>query len=104
MPTLRLILPDQLSKQNPVLENIESDDFILFYEPLDTFYEDGHHKQKIVFLISSMRQFIAKKKHKNTRKTIKRINPRFLVLKKSKLLWLASFMLFLVFFCFFVLF
>ena len=53
MPTLRLILPDQLSKQNPVLENIESDDFILFYEPLDTFYEDGHHKQKIVFLISS---------------------------------------------------
>ena len=64
MPTLRLILPDQLSKQNPVLENIESDDFILFYEPLDTFYEDGHHKQKIVFLISSMRQFIAKQNHK----------------------------------------
>ena len=64
MSTLRLILPDQLSKQNPVLENIESDEFILFYEPLDTFYEDGHHKQKIVFLISSMRQFIAKQNHK----------------------------------------
>ena len=64
MSTLRLILPDQLSKQNPVLENIDSDDFILFYEPLDTFYEDGHHKQKIVFLISSMRQFIAKQNHK----------------------------------------
>ena len=50
MSTLRLILPDQLSKQNPVLENIGSDDFILFYEPLDTFYEMVIISKKLYFL------------------------------------------------------
>ena len=41
------------------------DDSLLFYEPCETFNEINHHKQKIVFLISSLRKFIQKQNHKN---------------------------------------
>ena len=64
MKVLRIIFVDQLSKNNPTLDNILNDDHILFYEPIDTFYEINHHKHKITFLISSLR-FVNQQKHKN---------------------------------------
>ena len=73
MKTLRIIFVDQLSKKSDVLSNIKKDDTLLFYEPLDTFYEIGHHKHKLVFLIASFREFIKDKSHKNIihRKVVK---------------------------------
>ena len=65
MKVLRIVFTDQLSKNNPSLENLSAQDFILFYEPMDTFYEIDHHKQKIVFLISSLRNIIKNNTHKN---------------------------------------
>ena len=64
MKVLRIIFVDQLSKNNPTLDNILNDDHILFYEPIDTFYEINHHKHKIAFLISSLRRFVNQQKHK----------------------------------------
>ena len=60
MKSLRIIFVDQLSLNNPVLLDIKRDDSLLFYEPCETFNEINHHKQKIVFLISSLRKFIQK--------------------------------------------
>ena len=73
MKTLRIIFVDQLSKKCDVLSNIDKEDTILFYEPLDTFYEISHHKHKLVFLISSLREFIKDQSHKNIihRKVVK---------------------------------
>ncbi len=65
MNSLGLIFPDQLSSNNPVLDFIEHEDTLLFYEPLDTFYEIPHHKHKLVFLISSLRHFMNSVEHKN---------------------------------------
>ena len=65
MKVLRIVFTDQLSKNNPSLESLSAQDFILFYEPMDTFYEIDHHKQKIVFLISSLRNIIKNNTHKN---------------------------------------
>ena len=65
MKVLRIVFTDQLSKNNPALADLTDKDFILFYEPMDTFYEIDHHKQKIVFLISSLRNIIKNNKHKN---------------------------------------
>ena len=64
MKVLRIIFVDQLSKNNPTLDNVLNDDHILFYEPIDTFYEINHHKHKITFLISSLRRFVNQQKHK----------------------------------------
>ena len=63
MKSLGIIFPDQLSLTNPVLDHMEKDDTLLFYEPLDTFYDIPHHKHKLVFLISSFRHFIKKISH-----------------------------------------
>ena len=63
MKSLGIIFPDQLSLTNPVLDQMEKDDTLLFYEPLDTFYDIPHHKHKLVFLISSFRHFIKKISH-----------------------------------------
>ena len=59
-----------------VLKSIKEDDNLLFYEPLDTFYEIAHHKQKLVFLISSLRHFKNNTNHKNVihRKIDKKIS------------------------------
>ena len=65
MSALGIIFPDQLSACNPVLKSIKEDDNLLFYEPLDTFYEIAHHKQKLVFLISALRHFKNNINHKN---------------------------------------
>ena len=65
MKCLRIVFTDQLSKNNPVLVRVPNDDIVLFYEPMDTFYEINHHKQKIVFLISSLRHFVANQKLTN---------------------------------------
>ena len=65
MKVLRIILPDQLSTNNPVYRNLNKDDFLLFYEPMDTFHEINHHKQKIVLLLSSTRKIAAKQNHTN---------------------------------------
>jgi len=64
MKVLRIIFADQLSLNNPVLDDVKADDTILFYEPLDTFYNIKHHKQKLVFLISSLRHFVKDQTHK----------------------------------------
>ena len=50
MKILRIVLPDQLSVNNPVYEDLNKNDYLLFYEPMDSFYEINHHKQKIVLL------------------------------------------------------
>ncbi len=65
MKCLRIIFADQLSINNPVLLNLNDEDLILFYEPIDTFYEINHHKQKITFIISAFRHFIETIDHKN---------------------------------------
>ena len=65
MKCLRIIFADQLSINNPVLLNLNDEDLILFYEPIDTFYEIKHHKQKITFIISAFRHFIETIDHKN---------------------------------------
>ena len=65
MKTLRIIFADQLSKNNPVLSDMQNDDYLMFYEPLETFKEIRHHKHKIVFLISSLRQYASTIKHLN---------------------------------------
>ncbi len=65
MNTLGIIFPDQLYIDNPVLNSINDDDFVLLYEPMDTFYEIAHHKHKLIFLISSIRHFKEKITHKN---------------------------------------
>ena len=64
MKVLRIVFVDQLSLNNPTLKNMLNTDHILFYEPIDTFYEISHHKHKIAFLISSFRRLINKQSHK----------------------------------------
>ena len=64
MSILRIIFADQLSLNNPVFEDVKSEDTILFYEPLDTFYKIKHHKQKLVFLVSSLRHLVNNHAHK----------------------------------------
>ena len=54
MKVLRIIFVDQLSKNNPTLDNVLNDDHILFYEPIDTFYEINHHKHKIFYHLLSL--------------------------------------------------
>ncbi len=65
MKVLRIVFADQLSLSNLAINNINKDDFLLFYEPLDTFYEIRHHKHKITLLISSLRKLVTKVKHSN---------------------------------------
>ena len=65
MKDLRIIFVDQLSINNSVLDGINPNDILLFYEPIDTFYEIKHHKQKIALLVSALRHFIKKINHKN---------------------------------------
>ena len=65
MKVLRIVFADQLSLSNLALNNLNKDDFLLFYEPLDTFYEIRHHKHKITLLISSLRKLLTKVKHTN---------------------------------------
>ena len=65
MKVLRIVFPDQLSLSNLALNKLNNDDFLLFYEPLDTFYEIRHHKHKITLLISSLRKLVTKVKHTN---------------------------------------
>ena len=62
---LLLLLPDQLSKNNKVLDFLKDDNLLLLYEPHDSFYEISHHKHKLVFQISSFRHFINSINHKN---------------------------------------
>ena len=65
MKSLRIIFVDQLSSNNPTLERINSNDILLFYEPIETFYEIKHHKQKITLLVSALRHLIERINHKN---------------------------------------
>ena len=65
MKSLGLIFPDQLSKNNLVYENLNKDDTLLYFEPVQTFYDIPHHKQKIIFLISSLRKLISSDKREN---------------------------------------
>ena len=65
MKSLVIIFPDQLSKDNKVLNHLTDNNLLLLYEPVDTFYEISHHKHKLVFQISSFRHFINNLKHKN---------------------------------------
>ena len=62
---LLLLLPDQLSKNNKVLDFLKDDNLLLLYEPHDSFYEISHHKHKLVFQISSFRHFINTINYKN---------------------------------------
>lgn len=66
MKSLGLIFPDQLSKNNLVYKNINKDDILLYFEPVQTFYDIPHHKQKIIFLISSLRKLIQSHNRKNS--------------------------------------
>ena len=66
MKSLGLIFPDQLSKNNLVYENLNKDDTLLYFEPVQTFYDIPHHKQKIIFLISSLRKLIQSHNRENS--------------------------------------
>ena len=66
MSSIGLIFPDQLSKDNMVLKKASTEDLIIFFEPLESFYEINHHKHKLVFLISAFRHFINIINHKNS--------------------------------------
>jgi len=65
MDSLFIIFPDQINKNNLVLQKINKGERLLCYEPLETFYDLNHHKQKLVFLISSFRKFILNIDHAN---------------------------------------
>jgi deoxyribodipyrimidine photolyase-related protein len=65
MKSLLLVLPDQLSKKNKVLDYLDGNNLLLAYEPCDNFYEIAHHKHKLVFQISSFRHFIKQISYKN---------------------------------------
>jgi len=65
MKSLVLIFPDQLSRDNKVLNHLTDNNLLLLYEPVDTFYEISHHKHKLVFQISSFRHFINNLKYEN---------------------------------------
>ncbi len=65
MKSLRIIFVDQLSSNNPTLEGMNPNDILLFYEPIETFYEIKHHKQKITLLVSALRHHIGRINHKN---------------------------------------
>ena len=55
MSSLGIIFPDQLSENNLVYEHLKAEDDLLLYEPIETFYKHNHHKQKLVFLLASLR-------------------------------------------------
>ncbi|MCI5044955.1 MAG: cryptochrome/photolyase family protein, partial [Aquisalinus sp.] len=57
MPSLRLILGDQLTRSITSLEGYEDDDLILMAEVKSEATYVKHHKQKILFLFSAMRHF-----------------------------------------------
>ena len=57
MPSLRLVLGDQLTRSITSLEDYESDDLILMAEVKSEATYVKHHKQKILFLFSAMRHF-----------------------------------------------
>jgi deoxyribodipyrimidine photolyase-related protein len=58
MTTLRIILEDQLSLNISSLVNVDKEkDVIILRELNDYFTKVKHHKQKVVFLLSSMRHF-----------------------------------------------
>jgi deoxyribodipyrimidine photolyase-related protein len=58
MSSLGLVFVDQLSKNNLVYESISTEDSLLFFEPMSSFYELPHHKQKLIYLITSLRKYI----------------------------------------------
>lgn len=65
MPTLRLVLGDQLSHSISSLENCDKDnDTILMCEVWDEATYVRHHKKKIAFLFSAMRHFAEELKDK----------------------------------------
>ena len=59
MPSLRLVLADQLSPNLASLQDVEKDDVILMAEVRDQFSPVRHHRKKIVFIFSAMRHFAA---------------------------------------------
>ena len=61
-----MCIRDRLSKDNMVLKKAGTEDLIIFYAPLESFYEINHHKHKLVFLISAFRHFINIINHKNS--------------------------------------
>ena len=63
MSSLGLVFVDQLSKNNLVYESIGAEDSLLFFEPMSSFYELPHHKQKLIYLITSLRKYIPTIKH-----------------------------------------
>jgi deoxyribodipyrimidine photolyase-related protein len=63
MSSLGLIFVDQLSKNNLVYESIGEEDSLLFFEPMSSFYELPHHKQKLIYLITSLRKYIPTIRH-----------------------------------------
>ena len=85
MSSLGLVFVDQLSKNNLVYESISTEDSLLFFEPMSSFYELPHHKQKLIYLITSLRKYIptinhervihekVTENHQGLTKTLKRI-------------------------------
>ena len=65
MKTLGLIFPDQLSKNNPIFDSTKREIKVLYFEPLDIYFDQNHHKQKLAFLFSSLRHFIKELNLKN---------------------------------------
>ena len=59
MKQIGLIFPDDLASNNKVLTSIDKTDPLLLYEPCDTFYQIGHHKHKLVLLLSALRHWKA---------------------------------------------
>ena len=57
MPTLRLVLADQLTRDVAGLRGLAPGDVVLMAEVWDEATYVRHHKQKIVFLFSAMRAF-----------------------------------------------
>ena len=57
MKQIGLIFPDDLASNNKVLISIDKTDPLLLYEPCDTFYQIGHHKHKLVLLLSALRHW-----------------------------------------------
>jgi deoxyribodipyrimidine photolyase-related protein len=57
MPTLRLVLGDQLSHSLTALQNLKAGDAVLMCEVMEEASYVKHHPKKIAFLFSAMRHF-----------------------------------------------
>jgi len=76
MTVLRIILGDQLTQDLSALDHLDPDrDVILMMEVMEENIHVGHHKQKIVLVLSAMRHFAETLRQRSLKVGKRQINP-----------------------------